>query len=481
MPRVFVSHARADDAEIDTLSRWLTDKGYDDHVVDHRNIDGGGSWDAALRREASRAEMLLLYVTPAWLASEDCFAEYRASFYGDKTVLPLLTDGLRAQDLEGPARKRFDTLCASVQGIPVSALPPEGFTEEQIETAISRVARAARIARNQRILTYVGIAGIVLLSTVLVLAVTNAAYVGNVLAKWQVDRSFAASSQTDQPFRDCGAIDHCPEMVPLPAARYAVGHADNRNAQDDPELVSQAPITPVDIPGFAVSKFEITKAQWRACMLSTKYLDDETARCKELVYSEATKDEPVESISWHDAQAYISWLNAQLGQGESEPYRLLSEAEWEYAARGGVQPRTTFSWEGGRLEGCDHANVLNHKMPAELDVRRTGYDCTNATIKNHVLLSPVGSFKPNAFGLFDTAGNVSEWVADCWHESHEGRPVEIGAGAWVTEAPQSCNRVLKGGSWIGHIDLLRPAARVGLAPEVRGFNIGLRVARDILN
>lgn len=479
MPRIFVSHASADDTAINTLSDWLTAKGHDDHFIDHRHIVGGGSWDAALRREASRAEMLILYVTPAWLASDECFAEYRASFYGDKTVLPLLVDGLRTQDLANPARRRFETLCASVQGIPVSVLPPQGFTEEQIKAAITRVARAARAARWQRSLAYVGLVLIGLLTTAFALVVTNAAYVGERLAAWQVDRSFAVAMQTDNSFFDCGDKAHCPEMVPLPAASYWIGHEDSRDPREDEGLASEAPITPVDIPAFAVSKFEITKAQWRACVLSTRRVQDESARCKELPYSDATRDEPVESISWHDAQTYVAWLNSQLGVSDTGPYRLLSEAEWEYAARGGVTPRTTFSWSGGLKEGCNYANMLNEEMPERLDVHRRGVDCSSSPIENDVELSRVGKYYPNAFDLYDTSGNVSEWVADCWHESHLHRPPEIGAGPWITDAPEQCDRVLKGGSFIGHLNLLRPAARVGLAPEVLGFNIGMRVARDI--
>lgn len=479
MPRIFVSHASQDDPAVDALSDWLSAKGHDDHFIDHRDIPGGGSWDAVLRREAARAEMLILYVTPAWLASEECFAEYRASYYGDKTVLPLLSDGLRTNDLSGPAQQRFRTLSASVQGIPVQNMPPDGFVEEQIESAIARVAQAARAARRRRFLAAAGLVFGALFITAFVLAVTNATYVGELMTKWRIDRSFALATQTSAPFHDCSDAALCPEMIPLPAARYAIGHADGADPLEDEDLLSQAPITPVEIPAFAVSKFEITKAQWRACVLSTKRVKDETKRCKELVYSDAKKDEPVETVSWHDAQAYVGWLNAQLGATDAEPYRLLSEAEWEYAARGGLTPRTTYAWGGKRDAACDYANMLNKKMPVALDVRRRGLDCAAQGKTNHVQLSPVGSYAENAFGLYDMAGNVSEWVADCWHDSHAGRPDDIGAAPWITNAPKNCDRVLKGGSWIGYLDFLRPAARVALAPEVQGFNIGLRVARTL--
>lgn len=479
MPRIFISHASADDTAINALSGWLTEKGYDDHFVDHRDIIGGGSWDAALRREASRAEMLILYVTKDWLASEECFAEYRASFYGDRTVLPLLVEGVRAQGLDPQSRMRFETLCASVQGIPVNALPPEGFTGEQIEAAITRVVRAARAARRQRVLVMGSIIATVLFATVSVLAVTNAAYVGDQLAKWEIDHSFAAQIQKDGAFFDCDSEAFCPAMVNLPAASYGIGDAVHSDPFEDIGTGSRKHLIPLDIPAFAVSVYEVTKAQWRACTVSTRHLDDETARCKELVYSEQVAEEPVESISWNDTQVYIAWLNTRVSGTPDGPYRLLSEAEWEYAALGGATPRRTYFWNGGRGEACDYANVLNVDMPAELDVRRDPIDCTGATIENDVMLSGVGKYHANAFGLYDTAGNVSEWVADCWHESHKNRPASIGAGPWTINAPRDCDRVLKGGSWIGEVGLLRPAARVGLPPKVLGFNIGMRLARDI--
>lgn len=479
MPRIFISHASFDDTAIDALSGWLTAKGYDDHFVDHRDIVGGSSWDAALRREASRAEMLILYVTTHWLASEECFAEYRASFYGDRTVLPLLVEGVRAQDLDPQSRKRFETLCASVQGIPVSALPPEGFTGEQIEAAITRVARAARAARRQRFLAVGGFAAIVLFATVSVLALTNAAYVGDQLAKWEIDRSFATQMEKDGTFFDCDSEAFCPALVRLPAARYGIGDAVHSDPFEDIGSSSRKHLIPLDIPAFAVSTYEVTKAQWRACTVSTRHLDDETARCKELVYSEQVAREPIESISWEDTQVYIGWLNTRVTGTPDGPYRLLSEAEWEYAALGGATPRRTYFWQGGRSKACDYANVLNVNMPVELDVRREPIDCTGATIENDIMLSKVGTYRANDFGLYDTAGNVSEWVADCWHDSHEGRPTSIGAEPWTLNDPRDCDRVLKGGSWIGEVDLLRPAARVGLSPKVLGFNIGMRLARDI--
>ncbi|MDA7425300.1 SUMF1/EgtB/PvdO family nonheme iron enzyme [Thalassococcus lentus] len=476
MPRIFISHRSTDDDDkaVDILSGWLIEQGHKDHFIDHRDITGGTSWDEALRREASRADLMILYVTSSWLDSEECFAEYRSSFYGNKTVIPLLVDNPQAKDLTGSAKARFETLCASVQGIALSDPLPTGFTAEQIEKAITRVSNAAKVARRQRILARVGLVAAAFLLTVVGLGLAFPSFVADMIAKRQVDRSFATTMQTDQGFLDCDDHSRCPEMVPLPAAQYEIGYVEDFAPND-----WEGPPTPVEIPAFAVSMTEITKEQWHACVLSTRQADEGAPRCKELVYSEAFKNEPVETISWHDTQDYIAWLNLRVSGSTEGPYRLLSEAEWEYAARGGVQPRTVFSWGPGMKGACQHANLLNPDMPASLDVRRRGHDCTGQKPENDKLLSEVATYNSNAFGLYDTAGNVSEWVADCWHGSHRDRPDNIGAGPWVSDAPRNCDRVLKGGSWIGDIDLLRPAARVPLAPDVLGYNIGMRVARDL--
>ena len=112
-------------------------------------------------------------------------------------------------------------------------------------------------------------------------------------------------------------------------------------------------------------------------------------------------------------------------------------------------------------------------MPDTLDINRGGVDCPN----NPVFASDVGLFQANAFGLSDMAGNVAEWVEDCWHDSYHGRPT--GAEAWVTGVEMPCDRVIRGGSWSGVTDNLRNAARSNLDPDLFGFNIGFRVARDL--
>jgi formylglycine-generating enzyme required for sulfatase activity len=154
-------------------------------------------------------------------------------------------------------------------------------------------------------------------------------------------------------------------------------------------------------------------------------------------------------VSWDDAKAYVAWLSRKTGKA----YRLPSEAEWEYAARGGT--RTRFWW--GDDVGRNNANCES---------------CGSRWDKERA--APVGSFAPSAFGLHDMHGNVEEWVEDCWNDDHRGAPTDgaarTGGDCW--------KRVLRGGSYYDPPGELRSAHRRAGSIEVRAFTIGFRVARS---
>ena len=169
---------------------------------------------------------------------------------------------------------------------------------------------------------------------------------------------------------------------------------------------------------------------------------------------------PVVEISWHDAQGFIGWLNKKEG---ARAYRLPSEAEWEYAARAGTTTR--YSWGdaiGRNRANCDGCGSRwDRKRPA-----------------------PVGSFEPNAFGLFDMHGNVWEWVADCFHrnyESHEGAPTDGSAWTryWENVCDDDASRVLRGGSWSNNPRDLRAANRYRYTPSYRFHSYGFRLVQDL--
>jgi formylglycine-generating enzyme required for sulfatase activity len=159
---------------------------------------------------------------------------------------------------------------------------------------------------------------------------------------------------------------------------------------------------------------------------------------------------PVINVNWDEAQQYVAWFSKITGK----PYRLLSEAEWEYAARGGTA--TAYSW--GDEIGKGNANC--NGCGSQWDSKMT---------------SPVGSFKPNGFGLYDMAGNVWQWVQDCYHGDYDGAPSD--GSAWTTG--NCSNRVGRGGSWLDVPQGLRSAAHNWGPTDARNHLLGFRVARTL--
>ena len=238
-------------------------------------------------------------------------------------------------------------------------------------------------------------------------------------------------------FRDC---DRCPEMVVVPEGRFRMGDLSGAGGS------GEKPVHDVTIASpFAVGKYEVTFAEWDACVAAggcTHRPDD--------VFGWGRGSRPVINVSWDDTQAYVRWLSRETGK----PYRLLSEAEWEYVARAG----STTKYQWGDDVGTNKANCA--KCGSQWDGKST---------------APVGSFAANAFGLFDTAGNVWEWVEDCSHDSYQGAPND--GSAW---AGRNCDRpVLRGGSWVDSPWFLRSANRFRYDSGSRIIFVGFRVARTL--
>ena len=235
------------------------------------------------------------------------------------------------------------------------------------------------------------------------------------------------------PFRDC---PECPEMVVVPAGEFMMGSPPNEEGRQKDE----GPQRIVAIAkALAVGRFEVTFAEWDTCVAASgckhKPGDEGWGRGKR----------PAINVSWDDAKEYVAWLAKKTGR----TYRLLSEAEWEYAARAG----TTTAFSTGQTITTDQAN-FDHTYGRSLTGSFTGV-YRQKTID-------VGSLNtPNAFGLHDMHGNVSEWVEDCYQ------------GA-------SCSsRAVRGGSWNNHPVVLRSAGRIGVDAGLRYFGRGFRVARTL--
>ena len=250
-------------------------------------------------------------------------------------------------------------------------------------------------------------------------------------------------------FRDC---PNCPEMVVLPGGFFLMGSSPDTWS---PDASQEQPYHPVTIAQpFAVGRYEVTFDEWDACVAEGgcngyKPKDKKWGRGRR----------PVINVSWKDTQDYLYWLSQKTGK----PYRLLSEAEWEYAVRAG----TTTENHWGDYKGAKNA------ICAYENVGAGPFDCDG---KEKTL--PVGSFRPNPFGLYDMIGNVQEWTADCWNDTYHGAPAD--GRAW--QQGDCTLRVTRGRSFYwkdSYPSYFRSAARNTARPGWGKHYIGFRVAREM--
>lgn len=233
-------------------------------------------------------------------------------------------------------------------------------------------------------------------------------------------------------FTDCSG---CPEMTVLAGGLFVMGSPDNEPGRGRDE----GPQREVSVAPFAMGKYEVTFAQWDACLAG--------GGCNGYSPPDGgwgRGDRPVTGISWQDAQAYLDWLNAQAG---GLRYRLPSEAEWEYAARSGQNEAYAF---GPRVTATQ----------ATFRARQT---------------TPVGAHEGNAFNLYDMHGNAGEWVEDCYVASYDLAPID----GVAVQAEDCRRRVFRGGSYNDQAPVLRAAARRSSEENSRTQGIGFRVARSL--
>ena len=232
------------------------------------------------------------------------------------------------------------------------------------------------------------------------------------------------------------------EMLAIPAGSFRMG--DLSGAGNYAGSYYEIPVHTVTVPAFRLGKYEVTFAEWDACVADggcNGYTPDDEG------WGRGTR--PVINVSWDDVQFFIDWLNGKTGGN----YRLPTEAEWEYAARAGTT--TKYSWGddiGSNRANCDDCG-------SQWDDRQT---------------APVGSFPANAWGLHDMHGNVWEWVQDCWNDNYKGAPKD--GSAWTGG---DCGLgVLRGGSWFLSARNLRSAVRSGNDRTYRDNDVGFRLAQD---
>jgi formylglycine-generating enzyme required for sulfatase activity len=222
-----------------------------------------------------------------------------------------------------------------------------------------------------------------------------------------------------------------PEMVQLPGGTFAMGSNDD---------ISEKPVHQVRVKPFAISKFPITVIQWNECVIAKACVSERTGK----------DDAPVTNLSWSDTQQFIKWLV----EVTHKQFRLPSEAEWEYAARGGTA--TTYWW-GEKLQ----VGMANCKGCGE------PYDAKQPSM--------VDAFRPNPFGLYEMGGGVAQWVADCWHKNYRGAPAD--GSPWVEDS--NCpSHVIRSGSWKNDPNYIRPASRDRYDTNARYLTLGFRIARS---
>lgn len=323
--------------------------------------------------------------------------------------------GRRLRDAERLGRERVDLVA---------------YFEQTDRDYLSRCRHHERTAQLRTVGSAMALAGILVLTT---LALVEREYLKLYWSMWTGPTTLTAAEERAltpmQGFRECA---ECPMMVVVPAGEFIIGSPFAERGRISDEVAQQ--VVKID-KSIAVSKFEVTFKEWDACVA----LGGCDFRPDYENWGRGIR--PVINVSWNDAKQYVAWINKQTGKN----YRLLSEAEWEYAARAGSA--TAYWWgdvirrDGNAMANCDGCgSQWDHKQTA-----------------------PVGSFAPNFFGLHDMLGNVWEWVENCW-DAVEGY----------------CRyHVLRGGSWLSQPSAIRNASRLKFPVGGRSDDLGFRVARTL--
>ena len=286
-------------------------------------------------------------------------------------------------------------------------------------------------------------------------------------------------------FHDC---PNCPEMVVVPGGSFIMGSSPAEAAREAiPEDLAayERPQHSVNIyKPFAMGKYAVTRAEFAAFVQETGYLAqgcyvfngtdwklDQSQSWQSPGFTQ-TDRHPVTCVNWHDAQAYIKWLNAKVAggaHGGEGPYGLPSEAEWEYAARAGTN--TSRYWGDGKEHQCENANGADLTAAEAFSGLRNVGQCRDG----YAHTSPVGLFQANGFGLYDMLGNVWQWTADCWKDSYEG----LGIDATAFTGGECKSRSVRGGSWLSFPGYLRSASRSKDVAEDRSDYSGFRLVKTL--
>jgi len=289
-----------------------------------------------------------------------------------------------------------------------------------------------------------------------------------------------AGAVTPSSLVDC---PDCPALVVVPAGRFLMGSEDGEKTRPE------GPVHPVRIRrAFALGRTEVTVGQFRRFVDQTGYQVAPGCRVQESAVGPSGRvewrddlskgwrdpgfveplreDHPVVCVGRVDALAYVEWLGRTTGR----PYRLPSEAEWEYSARAGSTG--IYDWGNNVDNGCARANLYDRSARRHLDFGWSYADCDDGFKE----LAPVGRLQPNAFGLYDMVGNVWEWNADCHRETYARTPSD---GRAEPAAPDCTLWAVRGGGWMTRPSRQRVTFRGRDPIDTRYSYFGFRVARDL--
>ena len=266
----------------------------------------------------------------------------------------------------------------------------------------------------------------------------------------------------------------CPEMVVIPAGSFEMGSPGSEDGRGN----NEGPVRRVNVAAFALGKTEITRGQFAAFAKETNYsavdkcwtlergkFEERSGNWREPGYTQDDK-QPVACINWNDAKAYAEWVSRKTGK----QYRLPSEAEWEYSARGNTS--TARFWGDNPDDACQYANGADKTAQAQIHGATSWsvHKCTDG----FAYTAPVGRFKANAFGLYDMLGNLWEWTEDSYHDSYNGAPTD--GSVWQGDGAK---HALRGGSWNSSPQDVRAAIRDNNRPALRFSIFGFRIARKL--
>lgn len=290
----------------------------------------------------------------------------------------------------------------------------------------------------------------------------------------------ASPGKPGSTFKDC---KDCPEMVVIPAGKFMMG-SDVKTEMKDGNR-SEGPIREITFKNaFALAKYEVTYAEFAAFVEATDYHPSGfcgTSNGTDVPLTfrgpinglKPIPKQPVTCVSWEDGVAYAAWLSGKTGK----KYRLPTEAEWEYSAK--ANAKTKWPWGDDETQGCLYENLFDidgKANPNPPDGKPLNYAPVNCK-DGQAMLSPVGIYKPNPFGLYDMLGNAWEWVQDCAINPYPAQPTD---GSAVELTTGNCEkRSVRGASWYTRMDRHRPAFR-GADPEnTASHQFGFRLARTL--